>query len=192
MAQNSQSLLENYQGTMLVAHPRLPLGNPFKETVIYVTQDNTNATIGLVLNMNTGTSVQKICNEKGILFTDGSPKIYKGGPINSTALMMLHSNEWQSEHTQEAGLSYSVSSDTFMFEKIGNGEYPIYYRIFAGITAWQPGQLNAEIKGHGPYTDVHSWLTLSPNDEIIFGSQGQEQYARALECCSQQIFDQYI
>ena len=68
MGNDSQSLLENYQGTLLVAHPRLPLGNPFKETVIYVTQDNSNATIGLVLNVNSNTSVQKICNEKGILF----------------------------------------------------------------------------------------------------------------------------
>ena len=165
----NQSLLENYQGTMLIAHPRLPIGNPFKETVIYVTQDNTSATLGLVLNVNTNTSVQKICNEQGILFNDGRPMIYKGGPINSSALMMLHSNEWQSQHTTGAGLSYSVSSDTFMFEKIGNGDYPVYNRIFAGITAWQPGQLHQEIKGQGPYTDRLSWLTLSPNDEIIFG-----------------------
>ena len=62
MGNDSQSLLENYQGTLLVAHPRLPLGNPFKETVIYVTQDNSNATIGLILNVNSNTSVQKICN----------------------------------------------------------------------------------------------------------------------------------
>ena len=189
---SSQSLLENYQGTLLVAHPRLPLGNPYKETVIYVTQDNTNATIGLILNINSNTSVQKICNEKGILFTDGRPKIYKGGPINSSALMMLHSNEWISEHTQEAGLSYSVSSDTFMFEKIGQGNYPIYYRIFAGITAWQPGQLNAEVKGHGPYTESHSWLLVTPDDDIMFGCQGSEQYQRALDMCSQQTFDQYF
>ena len=192
MGNDSQSLLENYQGTLLVAHPRLPLGNPFKETVIYVTQDNSNATIGLVLNVNSNTSVQKICNEKGILFTDGRPKIYKGGPINSTALMMLHSNEWSSEHTTEAGLSYSVSSDTFMFEKIGQGDYPLYYRIFAGITAWQPGQLNAEVKGAGPYTGTQSWLLVKPDDEIMFGSQGAEQYQQALNLCSQQTFDRYF
>jgi putative transcriptional regulator len=188
----NQSLLENYQGTMLIAHPRLPIGNPFKETVIYVTQDNTSATLGLVLNVNTNTSVQKICNEQGILFNDGRPMIYKGGPINSSALMMLHSNEWQSQHTTGAGLSYSVSSDTFMFEKIGNGDYPVYNRIFAGITAWQPGQLHQEIKGQGPYTDRLSWLTLSPNDEIIFGCHGSDQYKNALDLCSQQVFNQYI
>ena len=188
----NQSLLENYQGTMLIAHPRLPIGNPFKETVIYVTQDNTSATLGLVLNVNTNTSVQKICNEQGILFNDGRPMIYKGGPINSSALMMLHSNEWQSQHTTGAGLSYSVSSDTFMFEKIGNGDYPVYNRIFAGTTAWQPGQLHQEIKGQGPYTDRLSWLTLSPNDEIIFGCHGSNQYKNALDLCSQQVFNQYI
>lgn len=188
----SQSLLENYQGTMLVAHPRLPTGNPFKETVIYVTQDNSSATIGLVLNVNTATSVQKICNEQGILFADGRPMIYKGGPINSSALMMLHSNEWQSQHTTEAGLSYSVSSDTFMFEKLGTGNAPLYYRMFAGITAWQPGQLTAEIKGQGPFSGELGWLVANPDDNIIFGSHGSEQYQNALNLCSQQTFDQYI
>ena len=35
----AESLIDNYQGKLLVAHPRLPVGNPFKESVIYVTQD---------------------------------------------------------------------------------------------------------------------------------------------------------
>ena len=53
----TQSLLENYQGKLLIAHPKLPVGNPFKETVIYVTQDTDDHTIGLILNLNSNTSV---------------------------------------------------------------------------------------------------------------------------------------
>ena len=49
---SNQSLLENYQGKLLIAHPRLPVGNPFKETVIYVTQDTEEATIGLIFYEN--------------------------------------------------------------------------------------------------------------------------------------------
>ena len=48
----NQSLLENYQGKLLIAHPKLPIGHPFKETVIYITQDQGNATIGVILNVN--------------------------------------------------------------------------------------------------------------------------------------------
>ena len=188
----SESLIDNYQGKLLIAHPRLPIGNPFKESVIYITQDADDATIGCILNLNSPTTVQKICNEKGILFTDGRPKIFKGGPINSTVLMMLHSNEWQSQHTHKAGHDYCVSSDTFMFEKLASGDLPIYYRIFAGITAWTPGQLHAEINGHGPYTENLSWLLADPNDDIIFGSQGQQQYVSAFELCGQQMLSQYI
>lgn len=80
----------------------------------------------------------------------------------------------------------------FMFEKIGAGDYPVYYRIMAGITAWQPGQLHAEVNGHGPYTQKLAWLLADPNDDIIFGSQGQEQYVSALELCGQQMYNQYI
>jgi putative transcriptional regulator len=188
----NQSLLENYQGKLLIAHPKLPIGHPFKETVIYITQDQGNATIGVILNVNSITTVQRICNEQGILFTDGRPTIYKGGPINSTSLLMLHSDEWNSQHTLEAGHSYAVSSDTFMFEKLESGNYPVYYRIFAGITAWQPGQLSAELTSRGPYTGSLAWLLATPNDDIIFGSHGPEQYQNALDLCSQQTFDQYF
>ena len=188
----SESLIDNYQGKLLIAHPRLPIGNPFKESVIYVTQDADDATVGLILNLNSATSVKKICNEKGILFTDGRPKLFKGGPINSSVLMMLHSNEWQSQHTYQAGHTYAVSSDMFMFEKLGSGNLPLYYRIFAGITAWQPGQLHAEVNGMGPYTDKLAWLLADPNDDIIFGTQGQTQYVSALELCGQQMYNQYI
>ena len=189
---SNQSLLENYQGKLLIAHPKLPVGNPFKETVIYVTQDQDDATIGLILNLNSNTSVKKICNEKGILFTDGRPKLFKGGPINPSVLMMLHSDEWSSQHTTKSAHKLAVSSDMLMFEKLGQGDIPVYYRIFAGITAWQPGQLHAEVNGHGPYTEKLAWLLADPNDDIIFGSQGQEQYVSALELCGQQVFNQYI
>ena len=106
--------------------------------------------------------------------------------------MMLHSNEWQSQHTYQAGHTYAVSSDMFMFEKLGSGNLPLYYRIFAGITAWQPGQLHAEVNGMGPYTDKLAWLLADPNDDIIFGTQGQTQYVSALELCGQQMYNQYI
>ena len=55
----TQSLLENYQGKLLIAHPKLPVGNPFKETVIYVTQDTDDHTIGLILNLNSQRSMQR-------------------------------------------------------------------------------------------------------------------------------------
>ena len=31
-----------------------------------------------------------------------------------------------------------------------------------------------------------------PNDDMIFGSQGQQQYVSALELCGQQMLNQYI
>ena len=46
----SESLIDNYLGKLLIAHPKLPVGNPFKESVIYITQDADDATIGLILN----------------------------------------------------------------------------------------------------------------------------------------------
>jgi putative AlgH/UPF0301 family transcriptional regulator len=190
----NQGLLENYKGKLLISHPGLPKSHPFYETVIYITQDrfNNEATIGVILNVATEHTVQKICNEQGILFSDGRPTIYKGGPVNQRSLIMLHSDEWHSSNTSDAGLSYAISSDPFMFEKLSAGDEPVQYRIFAGLTAWTPGQLSLEINKQGPYANSLPWLITNPTDEIIFGSEGTEQYSNALELCSRQTFDQYF
>ena len=74
----NQGLLENYKGKLLISHPGLPKSHPFYETVIYITQDrfNNEATIGVILNVATEHTVQKICNEQGIVFCAGVR--YKG------------------------------------------------------------------------------------------------------------------
>lgn len=182
----------NRSGSLLVSHPRLPIGHPFRESVIYLYDEAPQATLGIILNYKSTFSVKDLCKSKGIMFNDGRPKVFKGGPVNEQALVMLHSTEWSSDHTHEAGSNYNISSDDKMFEKLASGDTPLFYRVFAGICTWGPGQLDMELKGKRPYRPENSWLLGQSNNDIVFGYEADEQYKRAVNLCSKQMIDQYF
>jgi len=180
-------------GKLLIAHPNLPNGNPFKHSVIYIYEDTEhNGTVGVVLNYHSNFTVSDLCKQKGIIFPDGSQNLHKGGPVNEQAILMLHTDEWQSHNTSKAGPGLHISSDNIMFNKIALGDQPAYYRIFAGMSAWQPGQLDMELRGQFPYKPENSWLLADANDSIIFEYDGDKQWQMAVELSSQQMIDQYF
>lgn len=108
------------------------------------------------------------------------------------AVIMLHTDEWTSRNTTTAGSHYRMSSDYDMFEKLATFDQPAYWRVFAGIASWAPGQLDMELNADFPYTAKNSWLTAQANDDIMFGTDGYDQWDRALDLCSQQMFDSFL
>ena len=165
----------------------------FYKTVIYVYLDDpTEGTKGIVLNMPSVLRIQQVCRQRDIFFPDSEKRIYQGGPVAGDAVIMLHTPEWQSRNTTTAGPDYLLSSDYDMFEKLAEGNEPVYWRMFAGIASWAPGQLDMELNGDFPYLPENSWLIADANDDIIFEYEGYEQWDKALELSSQQMFDSYI
>lgn len=179
-------------GQILIAHPNLPETNAFYRTVIYIYQDNALGTVGVVLNRSSAFTIKELCEDKGIEYAGSNRMLYFGGPVNKTALVLLHSDEWHSGNTVEAGAGLLASSDDQMLERIGMGDYPAYWRVFAGLSAWAPDQLNMELRGQFPYSPEYSWLTAQANDSIIFDYDGEKQWEKAVELASSQLFDQYF
>ena len=68
----------------------------------------------------------------------------------------------------------------------------MYWRPYVGLTAWEPGQLDAELNGRFPYTQAHSWLTCDATDELLFGVHGHDQWKAAVEFASTQMIDSWI
>ena len=183
----------SYVGKCLVAHPNLPSTNWFHNTVIYIYQEHARlGTLGLCLNVPTTASVRALLNTKGIIYPEGISQVHKGGPVNEQAIFLLHSDEWESGNTISAGPGYRLSSDEKMLELLSNGYQPAYWRMFVGICGWGPGQLEAELKGTFPYTKENSWLVCNASDELLFGTDSEKQWTKALEISSSQMFDQYI
>lgn len=175
---------ESYQGKLLVAHPNLKDGM-FARSVVYLYQHSKDGAIGIVLNRATTWRVDHFLLEKGFDFS-GLEVFYKGGPVNESAIVMLHNDDWYSSNTMQVGNGLAISSDLTMFEKLSMNNVPKDWRIFTGISAWGPGQLEMEVNA------LNGWQIAEPNDSIVFDQDGERQWNKAIQLCSQQLIDQYI
>jgi len=182
----------NKVGKLLIANPTMPEENSFAKTVIYIYADDERGTTGVVLNKPSLTTVQQLCYDHKITYPSSSPMVHIGGPVNKSAMVLLHTDDWNSQNTAHAGNNLLISSDKLMMLKMSQGNEPIYWRMLVGLSCWAPGQLDMEIRGQFPYSKEHQWLTADPSEDIIFGYDGEEQWNKALELCSQQTIDQWF
>jgi len=183
----------NYAGKLLIANPKMPKESIFNQSVIYLYQDsNKFGTIGLMLNKPSSFTVKDICNDKKIQYHSEKELIYHGGPVGPNALVMLHTNEWESLNTTEAFNDLRISSDNYMLEKIAQNDQPAHWRLFGGLCGWIPGQLIAEIHSKPPYEKFQSWLVASATPKLIFETPIEEQWKEGLLLAGSQMFDQYF
>lgn len=179
----------NMTGRLIVAHPKLN-STFFQRGVIYIYEDTPSGSQGFMLNKPSNFPVNNIFRAKGFE-SNVMQNIYKGGPVHERAVSLLHTSEWYSSNTTPAG-NYNITSDDLMIEKMSMGNMPAMWRMVSGICGWAPGQLHAEINGNQPFHPDKSWLTLHPNDSIMFEYDGEEQWQRAIELSSKQMINQYF
>jgi putative transcriptional regulator len=178
--------MQSQLGKLLISHPNFPQQSPFNKSLIYIYQDDSiNGTVGVVLNKASRTSVSMLCEQNEIMFGDTQPMMYMGGPVNTSALLILHTDEWASSNTANAGGRLRISSDNHMFLKLSQGNLPIYWRAFFGFASWTPGQLQNEMNSS-------MWLTADSDEHTIFNYSGDKQWNKALELCSQQTIDYFF
>jgi len=184
--------MTSYEGKILIAHPGMPKDNPFYKSVVYIYQDTPNGTIGVIINKVSRYTVQDICADKKIVFLDNNAHVYHGGPVNPNALVLLHSSEWHSANTISAGHGMHVSSDNEMLIKIAKGHPPKSWRLFGGMSMWQPGQLAAEMAGSWPYRIENSWCVAEVPSDFILDLHHSKQWQLAMDISSHQLFDKYF
>jgi len=183
----------SYQGKLLIAHPNCPQDSPFHKSVVFVYQDNPgNGTLGVIVNKPSKYTVQDVCAEKKLVYLNNGPHIFHGGPVNSNALVLLHTNEWQSENTIAVGEGLSISSDNVMLELISRGNEPNHWRLFGGLSGWGPKQLDQEMSGKWPYRPENSWLIADGNANFLLKTPFKHQWSEACKLAGSQMFEQYF
>jgi putative transcriptional regulator len=138
-----------------------------------------------MINRATEYSLHQIMTSKGYDYAGKDRVIYKGGPVNTTALVMLHSDDWYSSNTMPITAHTSISSDNFMMEKLAFDNAPASWRMVLGVSGWAPGQLDNEISRG-------DWLLADSDPDILWGYDGEKQWRRSLDLCSQQMLAQYF
>ena len=184
LVQQSQDKSMLAPGKILVAHPNLESGI-FAKSVILLTEHHDSGTVGFILNKPCNIDLSKVMQDRGIAWQSGDV-LYQGGPLNTSALVIVHTDDFSSSNTMYLPGGFAVSSDELMIEKIAMDNRPNAFRFITGICSWAPGQLEHEIKNN------KSWLTATPNDVMLFNSTGLKQWRRALNLVASETTAQYF
>jgi len=170
-------------GQLLIAMP--VMGDPrFERSVIYMCAHSSEGAMGIIVNRPAGSIdfpellVQlDIINEADqIKLPENaeSMKVLKGGPVDTGRGFVLHSSDFYIENATlriDDGICLTATVD--ILKAIAKGSGPKLAIMALGYAGWAPGQLENEIQGNG-------WLHCDADQDLIFGGDVEEKYARAL------------
>jgi len=170
-------------GKILIAPPSVK-GNFWQNTVIFVHENHTNGSCGIVINKKSQLTIRNLASQHGIE-SDIIDTVQLGGPVNAKALTLLHSSEWACENTLKVNKHFAISSADSILHRLTLGDRPNYWRLALGLCTWGPDQLENEINGKSAWTHSQSWLIADPTTELLFKYNAKEQWTKAIEKSSE-------
>jgi putative transcriptional regulator len=155
-------------GRLLVATPLLGDPNFRRAVVLIVEHEDTEGTLGVVLNRPTKIPVGQVLEQWTELATDPSV-LFRGGPVaqnSALALAMVPGKEeplgWRALDGAPAlarlGLLDLDAPPRLLAPAIQS------LRVYAGYAGWSPGQLEAEI-------DEGAWFVLPAEPGDVFAAE---------------------
>ncbi len=170
-------------GQLLIAMP--VMGDPrFERSVIYMCAHSSEGAMGIMVNRPAGSidfpellvqlDIIKEADQIKLPENAESMKVLKGGPVDTGRGFVLHSSDFYIENATlriDDGICLTATVD--ILKAIAKGSGPKHAILALGYAGWAPGQLENEIQGNG-------WLHCDADQDLIFGGDVEEKYARAL------------
>lgn len=182
------SLLDTLRGSILISTPKMA-NDALEECVIYIYDHSPQiGAQGIVINRKSGLTVEDLLERMNYIAAGPSfnAPLYHGGLDEENGIAMLHTGEWFSSNTRPVTSEISISSDTFMLEKLVNGNEPVNWLMCAGKCSWEPGELEEEIK-------ANFWLSAPGTNDIVFSAFSEaKQWRTALEYCTKYTVDSWF
>ena len=125
---------------LLIAPPGIP-DKRFSKTVLMLTTELNHQTHALCINRPTRHTLQDILVDTGIETPINFP-IYWGGPVAPATVWMLHSSEWNTEHTIYINSDWAMTSNIGMFHHLADGDCPEHFRIMQSYVGKSPGVID--------------------------------------------------
>ena len=164
----------DFTGKTLAATPFIDKESYFYKSVIYIVQNTSHGTIGILVNqpiinkeIRFYIKMHENAEEKSLNLN--YIDTYLGGPVDISKALILHSNDHEADNNK-----IEISSDVEVLQNIVQGKGPKMSLLALGYCSWTPGQLEQEIK------DNH-WFVLPSNNQTIFGTINRDKWSSALE-----------
>lgn len=157
-------------GQLLIAEPLMNDMN-FTRSVILLCEHSEEGSVGFVLNQPTEIKLHKLVQG----MPANGPIVYKGGPVQTDTLHMLHRLPGALGHGSKIadGIFWGGSFDDLHDLSTRNNCDDADVRLFLGYSGWGPGQLEDEIR-------EGSWLIAPANEDILFGTCHGDIWRKAI------------
>lgn len=167
---------ESLRGNLLVAGKRLYEPNFFK-TVVLIVEHGSEGAMGLVVNRPSSVTVANALQTHFEL-PDTEDPVYVGGPVEPSALFILHDADKHEEDERSVvpGLFVGSSADVFeaVVKSVADGDPEICFRIYSGCAGWAPNQLESEVKRG-------DWHLLPATLEAVFADDPYNLWDESLQ-----------
>lgn len=177
-------------GQLLVAPPAQD-DDLWEKSVIFIYEQTAVSTVGLIVNKPGERKLSELAENHGLDWA-GDDVLYVGGPVNPSALVMLHTDDWACTNTMHIGGPWRISSDKTMLSRICKGDAPRKWRLFLGMSAWGPHQLEGEISGNPPWNKKTAWVTAPANESIIFSNSPDRAWKKGIDLAAQSMVSNYF
>ena len=171
-------------GQMLIAMPSMR-DERFLRSVIYVCAHSSDGAMGIIVNqLASNVNFPDLLVQLEVIPAAdviqlpqraGTVKVLKGGPVETGRGFVLHSADFFIENSTlpiDDGICLTATLD--ILKAIARGQGPASAVLALGYAGWAPGQLENEIQENG-------WLHCAADAELIFGSDNDGKYAKALK-----------
>ena len=152
--------------------------NRFEKTVIAMLENDKDGAWGLVINKPIGSIPIALLIDPSLNTSKEREELYKlnipvfwGGPVGTKEIFVLHSNEYQSDTTNNYG-SISISQDYNILFDIVKNKGPEKSLVILGYSGWGSGQLEGEMERDG-------WILSDIDLEIIFSKESNTKWNKA-------------
>jgi putative transcriptional regulator len=170
-------------GQCLIAMP--VMGDPrFERSVIYLCAHSSEGAMGIIVNRPAGSidfpellvqlDIIEKADQINLPENAETMKVLKGGPVDTGRGFVLHSSDFYiKDATLQIDDGVCLTATVDILKAIAKGTGPKHAILALGYAGWAAGQLESEIQDNG-------WLHCDADSDLIFGSDIEEKYSRAL------------
>ena len=165
-----------FSGQLLIAMPGI--SDPrFERSLILICAHDEQHAMGVAVNRPVeGLTFPDLLERLDITATITLPPdlVLMGGPVERERGFVVHTDDYQGEHTLEVGEGLALTATREVLEIIAShNQSPRRALLALGYAGWGAGQLEDEIK-------ENVWLTCEPDETLVFGGDYDTKWNRAL------------
>lgn len=168
----------NFTNNFLVSLPSLGNNTAFSKSLIFIDSHTGDGAHGWIVNKQLEADVANRLR-RGMKLNKNIP-IYYGGPVDVNSGVVIHSKDLHVPATKVINDSLSITRDKSIINILNMGQFPEYFKIIVGCSAWGPTQLENEMLGSRT-NGTPSWVASPFSHDLMWNISPAEQWNAGIE-----------